>query len=133
MAHFLIVDDEPDLVRQMTALLERAKHTVAAASDGSEVLQALGLEKAEAALPDVVILDVMMPRENGYKVCARLKDDPRKQDIPLIVLTGYTDFKEAFDKFPNVAAFLPKPFEPAQLLNTLADVLYASRTKRPQN
>ena len=133
MAHFLIVDDEPTLVRQMTALLEKAKHTVAVAADGADVPQTLEAGAQTGLLPDLVILDVMMPRENGYKVCARLKDDPRTRDIPVVLLTGFTDFKDAFDKFPNVAAFLPKPFEPAALLNTVADALLASRTKRAQN
>lgn len=130
MAHFLVVDDEAPLLKQMTALFERAKHTVTTVSDGAEVMKAMGLDGGQGAMPDLVILDVMMPKENGYKVCARLKDDPRTAGIPVVLLTGYTDFTDAFKKFPNVVACLEKPFEPPELLNAVADALFASRSKQ---
>lgn len=130
MANLLIVDDERDLVEQMAALLQRAGHRVTTALDGTEAVKALGLEGADSDnLPDAVILDIMMPQINGYKVCARMKDDPRTRAIPLIMLTGYTDLKDVFDRFPNVAAFVPKPFENRDLLNTIADILHSRRAK----
>lgn len=128
MAHLLVVEDEVAILQQMAALLQRTKHTVFTASDGLEALKLLGVDGAEMSRPDVVILDIMMPNANGYAVARKMAESPHTKDIPLIVLTGYTDLEDVFHKFKSVAAFLPKPLDPPKLLNTLADVLASRRS-----
>ena len=131
MANILVVEDEPGILSQLSALLQRTKHSVATAADGSEAIKLLGLESGAAALPDVVILDIMMPNANGYAVVSKMQQSPLAKNVPIILLSGYTDLEEVFRKFKNVKAFLPKPFEPPALLNVLADVLAARRSTQP--
>jgi len=130
MANILVVEDEPAILAQMTVLLQRTKHTVLTASDGSEAIRLLGLAGGESTNPDIVILDIMMTSVNGYAVCKRMQDSPLAKSIPIILLSGYTDFEESFKKFPNIAAFIPKPIDPPRLLNTIADALAARRASQ---
>ncbi len=132
MANILVVEDEPAILTQIAALLQRTKHAVFTASDGTESIKLLGLEGGESIAPDIVILDIMMPNANGYAVCKRMQEAPKAKSIPVILLSGYTDFEESFKKFANVAAFVPKPVDPPQLLNTIADILAARRSPEAQ-
>jgi len=79
----LLVDDEPDFVSVVRINLEREGYEVDAAYDGAE-----GLRKARANPPDAIVLDVMMPEPDGYKVCAELKADKRSARIPVLMLTA---------------------------------------------
>ncbi len=124
MAKILIVEDESAVLQQMAMVLNRAQHDVITAKDGTEALKHLGFDgAAPASLPDVVILDVMMPNVNGFHVCARMKEDPRTAKIPTIILTGYTDLRDVFEKFTNVKGYLGKPFDGKRLLTALSGVL----------
>ncbi|MBI5623099.1 MAG: response regulator [Elusimicrobia bacterium] len=128
MANILVVEDEPALLKNLAALLTKAGHTVLTAGDGSEVLKLLGLEGGTAgAIPEVIILDVMLPNVNGYQLLTRMHENPATKNMPVILLTGYTELRDAFQKFKNVSSFLHKPFEPKRLLNALADVLSTLR------
>lgn len=79
----LVVDDDPDLVEMVTMKLETSDYRVAKAYDGIEAWDKIKEEK-----PDLVLLDVMMPRKDGYVVCDEIKKDPEYQDIKVILLTA---------------------------------------------
>ena len=82
----LVVDDEPDFASIVQGNLEKEGFEVEVAYDGVE-----GLEKVKANPPDVIVLDVMMPEKDGYKMCKELKADERFADIPVIMLTAVGD------------------------------------------
>jgi len=82
----LVVDDEPDFASIVQGNLEKEGFEVEVAYDGVE-----GLEKVKASPPDVIVLDVMMPEKDGYKMCKELKADERFADIPVIMLTAVGD------------------------------------------
>jgi two-component system alkaline phosphatase synthesis response regulator PhoP len=79
----LVVDDEPDFAALVQGNLEKEGFEVVVAYDGVE-----GLAKVEEDRPDAIVLDVMMPEKDGYKMCAELKADSRYCDIPVILLTA---------------------------------------------
>src|SRR5678816_2950102 len=82
-ARVLVVDDEPDLVRILQFGLKAAGYEVESASDGQE-----GLKKAREMKPDIILLDLMLPKLDGYKVCRLLKFDERYKHIPIIILSA---------------------------------------------
>lgn len=81
--YILVVDDDPDLVEAVSMNLESKGYEVGKAYDGVEAWDSI-----RAKRPDLVILDVMMPRKNGYEVCAELKADADFKDIPVVLLTA---------------------------------------------
>jgi len=83
MARILVVDDEPDIVRVIVKIMEARGHTVATARDGMEAL-----ERIKADPPDVVILDLNLPKLDGFEVCRRLKDDPATSHVPVVMMTA---------------------------------------------
>ncbi|HEA67173.1 MAG TPA: response regulator [Desulfobacterales bacterium] len=82
----LVVDDEPDFASIVQGNLEKEGFEVEVAYNGVE-----GLEKVKANPPDVIVLDVMMPEKDGYKMCKELKADEQFADIPVIMLTAVGD------------------------------------------
>ena len=111
----LLVDDEPSIVKMVSKRLETEGFEVTVAMDGQE-----GLEKVKALGPDLVVLDLMLPRLNGYEVCATLKKDPQYQKIPIIVLSARAqekDEKEALTCGAN--AYLKKPFKSQELIEKI--------------
>jgi DNA-binding response OmpR family regulator len=81
--YVLIVDDDPDLVETVAMMLEAKGYEVGKAYDGIE-----GEEAIKKRRPDVVVLDVMMPRKNGYQLCKELKANKWTSDIPIVLLTA---------------------------------------------
>jgi len=115
----LLVDDEPQLVDMVKMRLEANGYEVIIATDGQE-----GLEKAKNENPDLIILDIMMPKLDGYKVCGLLKKDARHSKIPIIVFTARTqegDVKLAQNM--GADAYIMKPFEPQILLSKVSELL----------
>lgn len=130
MARILIVEDDPAILSQIATPLRRANHEVLTAVDGSEALQALGVGvKFAPQRPDVVLLDVMLPNVNGFMVCSKMQEDANASSVPVIMVSGFDDFKEPFRKFKNIAGWIDKPFEMPELLNKVADVLMDLRQK----
>jgi CheY-like chemotaxis protein len=82
----LVVDDDPDLVDMISTKLEANKYRTAKAYDGVQAWEQIRQEK-----PDLVILDVMMPKKDGYVVCEEIKDDPAFKDIAVVLLTAVVD------------------------------------------
>lgn len=78
-----IIDDEPGILKVLTRRLELAGYEVFTAADGQE-----GLSKARAGAPDLILLDLMLPKLSGFDVCATLKQNDRYRGIPIIILTA---------------------------------------------
>ena len=118
--YVLIVDDDPDLVETVAMMLE---------SKGFEVGKAYDALEAEAAIkkrfPDVLILDVMMPRKSGYQLCKELKSNKWTQDIPILMLTAVGDavptttYTHAEGMAMEAEDFIPKPVDAATLLEAV--------------
>lgn len=115
----LIVDDEPYLVMALKIRLENVGYDVITASDGVE-----GLDKAQGENPDLIILDVMMPKKSGYQVCQTLKSDDQYKHIPIIMLTakGQRSDKEWGEK-AGADTYITKPFDDSELLLKIKELL----------
>jgi CheY-like chemotaxis protein len=125
-ARVMVVDDEPEIVTLLRFLLEKEGYQVSDAGNGQIALERLGLEKGlEAApLPDLMILDIMMPVMDGYMLNIRLQNDPRTRGIPILVLTAKGQkMRDLFEMAPNVAAYVQKPFDPKMLRELVAGIL----------
>ena len=111
----LIVDDEPDVVRYLTVLLENNGFATVGASDGRE-----GFEKAESEHPDLVVLDISMPKESGIKMFRNLHDTKELSKIPVIMLTGVSREFERFISTRKLvdppAAYFEKPVNDDELV-----------------
>ena len=108
----LVVDDERHIVRLVQVNLEKAGYDVATAYDGVEAL-----EKVAADKPDMIVLDVMTPRMNGFDVLKKLQADPETQEIPVIMLTAKAQDADIFKGWSSgVSSYLTKPFNPMELL-----------------
>ena len=115
----LLVDDEKDMVYAVKLQLEAHRFEVLTAHDGQE-----GLDKARREKPDLIILDLMLPKIDGYKVCRMLKFDEKYRKIPIIIFTARiqkSDEKLGFEV--GADAYLTKPFEPKMLLDKIKQLL----------
>ena len=122
MAKVLVVDDETSVATLMRFILEKSGHAVAEARDGREALAALGVdpENPAAELPDVVLLDVMMPVMDGLAAARAMRDHPRASKVPILVVTAKGDLRPLFDAMPQVAGYFQKPFDPHRLREAVA-------------
>ncbi len=108
----LVVDDERHIVRLVEVNLQRAGYDVIAAYDGIEAM-----EKTKSEKPDMIILDVMMPRMDGFEVLKELRGNPESKDIPVIMLTAKAQDADIFKGWASgVDSYLTKPFNPRELL-----------------
>jgi len=122
----LVVDDEPEIVTLLRFVLEKEGYAVNEASNGQVALEVLGMEpvKAETSLPDLLILDIMMPVMDGYALNMRLQAADRTRSIPILVLTAKGQkMRDLFEMAPNVAAYVQKPFDPKMLRELIAGIL----------
>jgi len=126
MAAIMVVDDEPEIVTLLRFVLEADGHAVGAAVNGLDALEKLGVEPAAPALPlpDLIVLDIMMPVMDGYQLNMRLQKEPRTQSIPILVLTAKGQkMRDLFEMAPNVAAYVQKPFDPKMLRELISGIL----------
>jgi len=115
----LVVDDQPHIVRLIQVNLEKEGLLVSTASDGVE-----GLEKIHDERPDLVILDVIMPRKDGFQVLREVKADAELAEIPVIMLTVKTHNADIVEGLKEGAElYLPKPFHPKELVSLVKRVL----------
>jgi CheY-like chemotaxis protein len=108
----LVADDDPVILRLIQVNLELEGYQVLTANNGEEAV-----ETATAEHPDLVILDIMMPRLDGYQACERLKAEAPTKDIPIVFLSAkaqQADIEKG--KSYGVEAYLTKPFDPTELL-----------------
>jgi DNA-binding response OmpR family regulator len=116
----LLVDDEPNIVKMMGKRLESEGYEVHVAVDGQE-----GLAKAHALQPDLVILDLMLPKLDGYEVCRLLKFDQKYQHIPILVFTARTQQQdEQLGRECGADAYLRKFFDTRELSATVERLLH---------
>ena len=115
MKKILIVDDEKDIVETLSFMLKAKGFECISAYDGET-----GLSLAKTQQPDLVILDVMMPKINGYKICRLLKFDNKYKDIPIIMVTARS---QAEDKLigeeTGADEYITKPFEFSEILDKI--------------
>ncbi|MFH1618831.1 MAG: response regulator [bacterium] len=125
MARVLIVDDEKDVVTLVRFLMEKEGYEVMEAYNGEEALSRIGVDPLDpnAPLPDVIIMDIMMPVMDGYTLQARLRESERSRKIPVVILTAKGQMKDLFQLASNISAFLEKPFEPKFLLEMVKKAL----------
>ena len=115
----LIVDDEPDLLETIQINLEMEGYETLVAYDGFR-----GLDRARNENPDLIILDVMLPGMNGYKVCRLLKFDEKYKHIPIIMLTAEAQEKDRLTgKETGADFYMTKPFAADKLLAKVKEYL----------
>ena len=107
MAHVLVVDDEPEIVKLVSKFLESRGHRVTVARDGQEALDAIAAEK-----PDVLVIDLNLPKVDGFEVTKRLKTDPATRELPIVMLTAAFPTVEEADRGLSMGAdeYVVKPF-----------------------
>ncbi len=119
MSTVLVVEDSVTQREMITDLLKGSGLTVTIASDGVEAL-----EKIEGHSPDLVVLDIVMPRMNGYEVCRQIKANPKTQNIPVVMCSSKG---EEFDRYwgmkQGADAYIAKPFQPTELVGTVKQLL----------
>lgn len=115
----LIVDDEPNIVLSVEFLMKREGYAVATASDGQEALDLLPQVR-----PDLMILDVMMPRKNGFEVCEAVRKDPEFSKLPILMLTAKgreAEMKKGLSL--GADAYVTKPFSTHDLVDQVGQLL----------
>ena len=119
MARILIVEDSPTQAMSLTRLLKKHGHDVLTAKDGAE-----GVEVAKAELPDLVLMDVVMPKINGFQATRQITKDPSTRHIPVIIVTTKDqETDKVWGKRQGARDYLTKPVDEATLLKTLNAVL----------
>ena len=123
----LVVDDEPDVRNFLAACIEDAGFEVDTAEDGVEAL-----EKVNADPPDLMTLDMVMPRTSGIQVIRKLRENERFKRLPIIVITAHAHDEFGSEDFKEFAAFtsglrpryiMDKPITPDKLVKAIADIL----------
>ena len=118
-ARILAVDDSPTILEMLKAILVGSGYEVLTAADGAEAL-----DVARSEQPDLILLDVMLPKLDGYRVCRLLKFDQRYREIPIIMLTAKTEEQAVATGIRTGAdQYLTKPVEPDRLLVAVAEEL----------
>lgn len=132
----LVVDDEPDVRDFLASCIEDAGFIVRTAIDGQDAL-----EKIEAEMPDLVTLDMLMPRKTGIRVIRTLRENDRFKNLPIIVITahardefGSEDIKEfnAFASGLKPRYTMEKPVTPKVLINSICEILNVSPEEKEE-
>ncbi|AFY59285.1 response regulator transcription factor [Synechococcus sp. PCC 6312] len=119
MSNVLVVEDSAPQREMISELLAKSGMTVALATDGVEAL-----EQVKALQPDIVVLDIVMPRKNGYEVCREIKSDPSTQNVPVIICSSKgEDFDKYWGMKQGADAYIVKPFQPKELIGTIKQLL----------
>lgn len=115
----LVVDDSPSQLKMTVTALQGQQYEILTAVDGEEALQ-----KVRAYMPDLVVLDVVMPKMDGFQVCRKMKASPAMQHIPVIMLTSKNQKADEFwGKRQGADIYLTKPFDHAHLLDAVTKSL----------
>lgn len=115
MTKILIVDDEKDIVETLSFMLQAKGYEIISAYDGEE-----GLKLAKEEKPDLIILDVMMPKINGYKICRLLKYDAKYKNIPIIMVTARSqDNDKLIGEETGADEYITKPFDFSDVLSVI--------------
>jgi two-component system alkaline phosphatase synthesis response regulator PhoP len=115
----LVVDDEVYLLQILDFSLGAEGYEVVTAEDGEQALQ-----KAKSEQPDLIVLDIMMPKVDGYEACRKLKQDPSMKDVPVILLTAKgRDIDRKLGLEVGADDYITKPFSPNKLLEKIGSFL----------
>ncbi|MBN1869177.1 MAG: response regulator [Candidatus Omnitrophica bacterium] len=115
----LIIDDELELIKAVQIRLQQADYEALVAYDGQE-----GLEKAKKENPDLIILDLMLSKMDGYKVCGLLKADTRYHKIPIIMFTARVqESDKKMGREMGADAYITKPFDHQILLDKIKELI----------
>ena len=115
----LIVDDEEGIVKLVKMYLEHHHYKVITAIDGQE-----GLDRAKTEKPDLIVLDLMLPKINGYTVCELLKKDTKYAKTPIVLFTAKAQEKDIkLGEEVGADAYITKPFEPEVLLSKIEELI----------
>jgi len=126
LSKILIVDDEPDIVNLVRVILEREGYDVVSASNGDEALAV-----AESEIPDLILLDLVMPGKSGLEVCKILKSTPRTRNVPVVMFTALgRDVDKKLSSLAGADAHFTKPFVPAGLSNEVNHWLVQAKTSK---
>ncbi len=115
----LVIDDEPSILTLVESILAANGYEVFTASDGQE-----GYDKAQQYIPDLILLDVVMPKMDGSAMAEALRMNPVTEDIPVIFLTGLVEKDEEERASQQIGGniFIAKPFTPGELLSMIGNV-----------
>jgi twitching motility two-component system response regulator PilH len=112
----LVIDDSPTEMRLMTGALQGKGYRIVSATDGEE-----GFARAVAERPDLILLDVVLPKKNGFQVCRQLKTSPETKDIKVILVTSKNEEADRFWGLRQGAdEYLTKPFNEDDLLKAVS-------------
>lgn len=127
----LVIDDSPTIVRVVQLVLTKAGFEVTSAADGE-----FGLTAARAQRPDLILLDFVMPRMNGYQVCRELAADPSLNDVPVVLMSAKGDqVGERFVKVMGIVDYITKPFSPEAITAVVQHTIdkYCKSGAEPRN
>ena len=115
----LVVDDEPNIVLSLEFLMKREGYTVTTAADGDAALKAV-----ETKAPDLILLDINMPRRNGFDVCQTLRADPKYNDVKIMMLTAKgRDVDQEKGLALGADDYVTKPFSTQEVVAKVAELL----------
>lgn len=115
----LLIEDEPDILKTTRLFLEAEGFIVSTSSDGMD-----GLAQARSQSPDLIVMDIMLPKLDGYKICRMLKFDEKYKNIPVVFFTARTqDSDELMSKEVCADAYIRKPADPAVLVKKIKELL----------
>ncbi|MFN0140225.1 MAG: response regulator [Pyrinomonadaceae bacterium] len=115
----LVVDDSPTVRKLISGKLEKSGHNVVCASDGVEAL-----ERLSEIMPDLVLLDITMPRMDGYEVCKQIRSNPEAHNLPVVMISGKDGFFDKVrGKMAGTSGYVTKPFGPETLMKALETYL----------
>jgi DNA-binding response OmpR family regulator len=118
----IIVDDDKEIQEIVTFVLNRNGFEVSVASNGQQLQHLLATQ-----VPDLIILDVMMPGQNGYEIFSALRTDLRTQQVPVIIMTAHAeDIYERISVDLGAADHITKPFHPLDLVEKIRTLLHAT-------
>ncbi len=119
MTTVLIVEDNPSQREMIASLLADKGLSITEASDGVE-----GLAKIRDRCPDLVLLDIVMPKMNGYEFCRQIKSDPKTKNLPIVMCSAKAeDFDRYWGMKQGADAYIAKPFHPKELFGTVKQLL----------
>lgn len=117
MQKILVVDDDPNIVKLLLSRLLANGYSVETASDGQA-----GLEKAKSWKPDLIVLDVIMPRMDGYSFVLQVRKENLFPNTPIIVLTAKDKMRDLFE-MEGIRYYMVKPFKAEELLQVISEAL----------
>lgn len=123
----LVVDDDPDILDAITTILSTQPYSIDTARDGIECV-----DKVKADVPDLIVLDLLMPKKDGFAVVRELRDNPRYAKVPILILTSVREdasrrrYELETGLAMDVQDYVEKPVSPADLLERVSNLLESS-------